>query len=272
MNILTLLIDVLLTVPLSLVLVKIERKKDNFIYSCLIPAIYIIIIAALLPNLKKNIFLIPIFELFIRNFYITNVNEELHNSKKTILSSLISIGLVIFTYNYFISKVNNVLPTPEEIRPILWFLIIYIIYSIFKDANIKNESKIKTIAGKKEYIMMQYAKYKSRYENVINSKNKTINLLIYSLIIYKSYQQPKLFKDINNYVKHLLNKEVKYGILDVSSPTPLSDEESISIVLKELEPIARKQKDKSNLSPLLTNYTEEEQKEIEYIYRTIDTF
>ena len=74
MNIFSLIIDVLLTIPLSLVMIKIEKKKDSTLYACIIPVIYIILIAAFIPVLKKNIYLIPIFEIFIRNFYITNVN------------------------------------------------------------------------------------------------------------------------------------------------------------------------------------------------------
>ena len=66
MNIILLIIDILLTIPLSYILIKIEKEKDNNIYSCIIPTIYIIIISALIPTLKKYIFLIPIFELFIR--------------------------------------------------------------------------------------------------------------------------------------------------------------------------------------------------------------
>lgn len=271
MNIFTLLIDILLTIPLALIMIKIENNKNSFIHSCFVPTIFIIIVAALIPSLKKNIFLIPIFEIFIRNFYLTNINEEINNNKKAILSSIISIILVIFTYNYFISKVNNVLPTPEEIRPLLWLIIIFIIYSITKDENIKNDSKIKSLHNKKEYITMQYAKYKTRYEKTINSKNDTINKLIYSLIIYKNYQQPKIYRNINNYIKHLLNKEVKYGVLEVASPTPISDEESIVKTIKKFETISKKNKD-SKIENYLTEYSEEEIKEIVDIYNIINKF
>lgn len=272
MNIISLIIDILLTIPLSLIMVKIEKKKDSFLYSCIIPVIYIIIIAAILPVLKKNIYLIPIFEIFIRNFYITNINEELNNSKNTILSSLISIILVLFIYNYFIAKVESVLPTPEEIRPFIWLIIVFVIYSISKDTNVKKISNNKSLEGKNEYILMHYAKYKFRYEEIIHSKNDTINQLIYSLIIYKNYQQPRIYRSINNYLRHLLNKEVKYGVLEVSSPTPISDEESIVKTIKEFENLTRKNKNKDNIEQFLSKYKEEEIKEIVNIYNVINNF
>ena len=81
MNIFTLLIDILLTIPLALIMIKIENNKNSFIHSCFVPTIFIIIVAALIPSLKKYIFLIPIFEIFIRNFYLTNINEEINNKE-----------------------------------------------------------------------------------------------------------------------------------------------------------------------------------------------
>ena len=272
MNIITLLLDVLLTIPLTFIMMKIDKNKKSFLHSCLIPTIYIIIIAALVPSLKKYIFLIPIFELFIRNFYLTNINEEIRNNKKAILSSIISILLVLFTYNYFISKVTNVLPTPEEVRPFIWLIIIIIIYSIANGENIKGETKIKTLNNKNEYIAMQYGKYKTRYDKYINSKNNTINKLIYSLIIFKNYQQPTIYRNIKNYTNHLLNKEVKYGVLEVASPTPISDEESITKTIKKLETSSKKMKDNTKVDQYLTDYTEEEIKEIVNIYNVIDSF
>ena len=272
MNIITLVIDVLLTIPLSLILIKIERKKNNFLYMCLIPAIYIILLAAFIPIIKKNIYLIPIFEVFIRNFYITNVNEEINNNKNNILSIIISILLSIITYSYFINKVSTVLPSPEEIKNIIWIMIIVVIYSCIKNNTIQ-ENNFKSLVDKPEYITMQYAKYKIRYQNVINSKNTNVNKLVYSLLIYKSYQTPSLIRKIRIYINHLLNKEVKYGILEVSSPVPIAEEESISSTLKELEKQYKKLSNKDNfINDLLTSYNKQELEEIVNIYNVINNF
>ena len=272
MNIILLIIDILLTIPLSYILIKIEKEKNNNIYSCIVPTIYIIIISALIPTLKKYIFLIPIFELFIRNYYLANVNEEINNNKKAILSSIISILLVIISYNYFITKVDNVLPTAEEIRPFIWIIIIYVIYTLVDQKQITSIKKTKSLLNKKEYISMQYAKNKIRYERVINSKNDMINKLVYSLIIFNNYQQPAIYRNTNNYIRHLLNKEVKYGVMQVSSPTPISDEESIKIVIKEFESIFRKSKKEVTFEQYLIKYNEEEIKEIVNIYEVINSF
>ena len=85
----------------------------------LIPSIYIIIVAALIPYVKENIFLIVIFEIFIRNFYITNVvnqDKEISNTV-FIIEAIISIALSLFTYNFFIDQVETVVPDAESIKP-----------------------------------------------------------------------------------------------------------------------------------------------------------
>ncbi len=74
MTLISLIIDVLLTIPLSFIMIKTANKKNNFGYACIIPTIYIIIISSIIPSIKEYIFLIPIIEIFIRNFYITNIN------------------------------------------------------------------------------------------------------------------------------------------------------------------------------------------------------
>ena len=266
MTLVALLLDILLTIPLTFIMITIEKRKDNFLYLIIFPSIYIIVLASIIPFLKNNIFLIPIFEIFFRNFYNSNVIEEIKNNKNYLISSILSILLAIFTYVYFITKVNNILPTPEELRNIIWIIILFIIYSLIKDKDIK-QNKIKTLDNKDEYILMQYAKYKNKYN--LKSKKEDINTLIYSLIIYNNYQLPPFYRNIRNYLNHLLNREVRYSSLEVVSPVPMKDEQAIAKVQKELE---KKYNTNDNIKNLIDNYSKEEQKEIEYIYKTIKKF
>ena len=60
--------------------------------------------------------------------------------------------------------------------------------------------------------------------------------------------------------------------MQVSSPTPISDEESIKIVIKEFESIVRKSKKEVTLEQYLIKYNEEEIKEIVNIYEVINNF
>ena len=137
MDIKILIFQILLTIPLTIILSYIENKNKDRINSILIPTIYIILIAALFPSLKQNIFLITIFEVFIRNFYLTTIlNKTSNDTKSLIIDNILSMVLSVLTYNYFISQVDLVIPTPESIKPFLWFLLIlyvtYLLYIIYK--------------------------------------------------------------------------------------------------------------------------------------------
>ena len=105
MTLATIIMQILLTIPLTIILNHFQKEENRRINQLIIPSLYIIIISALIPSIKENIFLIVVFEIFIRNFYITNiVNSQNEISNMTyVLESIVSIGLSLFTYNYFIN-------------------------------------------------------------------------------------------------------------------------------------------------------------------------
>ena len=278
MTLITLIIQLLLTIPLTIILNYCKRKNKNKIDQILIPTIYIIILSALIPSIKENIYLIVIFEIFVRNFYITNVinNNDPDSNNVFIIQSLISVGLSILTYNYFISSMETIIPEPEEIRGFVWFLILLYIVSIYnnltKDNKIKEKQKF-TIK-KKENTVMQYAKYKTKYSTVVNSKNKTINELVYSIMIYESYKTPTINRKLEEYVGAVTKKETKYGIMRQKSFNHLTDEESIKVVIEKLENISKDMnlKSENSIKELLIDYSEEEKNYIIYIYNEIVEF
>lgn len=274
MNILILFFDLLLTLPLSFIIIYSSQKGKKYLYNLLLPTIYIIIISAIWPQLKSNIFLIPIFELFIRNFYITNIKDEYNDNKKDFIYSILSIIISTIIYNIFISKVNNVLPQPEEFKSLLWFLIIIFIYLYFADSQASSSTThLKSLFNKKEYVVMQYAKFKTKYGNIVNSKNEKINLLTYAIMIHENYQHPVFYRNISSYLNHLLNKKNYYGIMCVSSPMPISDEESIKIVLDELEKNLKKEDlTRKNIEQYLKKENELKKNEIMTVYEYLQEF
>lgn len=278
MTLSTIIIQILLTIPLTIILNFFQKENNRRINQILIPTIYTIIIAALIPSVKENIFLIVVFEIFIRNFYITNVinsNNEVSNVTY-IIESLISIAISLFTYNYFISKVDTIIPNPEDIKGFVWFLIIlYVVYlyNLSTQNKVKQE-KIKTTKRKKEKTIMQYAKFKNIYSSNIKSKNELINNLIYSIMIFEDYKTPKIYRNINAYIGAVTKKETKYGIMQIPSFERLSDEASIKLVIEDFEKQLKntKLKEQEQLNKLLEKYKTEEQQEIISIYKEIETF
>lgn len=278
MTLTTIILQILLTIPLTIILNYFKKEENRRINQLIIPSLYIIIISALMPSVKENIFLIVVFEIFIRNFYITNIvngNNEI-STFTYIIESIISIAISLFTYNYFISQVDTVIPNPEDIKGFVWFLIILYITYLYKlsTKNKVKEEKIKTIKHKTEKTIMQYAKFKNIYSNSIKSKSEFINNLVYAIMIHEDYKTPKIYRNIKAYIGAVTKKETKYGIMQISSYERLSDEESIKMVVDNFEKQLKNNKLKENekLNKLLTNYKPEDQQNIISIYNDIVEF
>lgn len=278
MTLTTIILQILLTIPLTILLNYFQNKENRKINQLIIPTIYIIVIAALVPSIKENIFLIVVFEIFIRNFYITNVISRSNESSATsfIIENLLSIGLSLFVYNYFISNVETVIPNPEDIKGFIWFLIIiYIVY--LYNISTKNKvviEKTQTAKIRTEKTIMQYAKFKNKYSNIIKSKNNLINNLTYAIMIFEDYKNPKIYRNINAYIGAVTKKETKYGIMQIPSYERLSDEDSIKLTITNFEKELKNTKLKENekLNQLLLSYKNEDKTQIINIYETIVEF
>lgn len=278
MDLLTLIIQIILTIPLTIMLNILENKENRSINYILIPSIYIIILSALFPTIKNNIFLIVVFEIFIRNFYITSVISKENKISNTvfIIESVVSIALSLFTYNYFINQVDTVIPNPSDIKPLLWFLIILYISHLYNELTKERKISLKNkdLKIKKEQIIVQYAKFKNQYAKFIKSKNNNINNLIYSIMIYNEYTKPKIYRNIISYIGAITKRETEYGIMRIKSYSHLTDEESIKLTISNFEKILKntKLKEQDQINKILNNYNIKEQDQIKEIYKEIIEF
>ncbi len=278
MNIFTLIFQILFIIPLFFIHEWIEKKEDSIVEKAVVPTIYIIVLSALVPSIKNNIFLIVIFEVIFREFYYNYFSNKgsLLNKKEYLIETIISILLSLLTYFYFINEVEVVFPKVEETRPFIWLLVIIFIYNILKkNININlsiNESNF--INRKKEYVIVEYARLKNLYYKIIRNKNEDINLLTYCIMIYENNKRPKYIREIDKIINRFLNREIKYGITQEYSTKELTDEESIRITMKELDTKYKELKGKDKIRELIcikysdTNY----QKDILDIFNEIKEF
>ena len=97
MNLFVLLLQVIFTIPLFCILEFFNKKELSNIQKILIPVVYIIILSALCTEIKSNIYLIVIFEVFLHNFYTNHIinKEILVNKKEYFINSIISILLYL---------------------------------------------------------------------------------------------------------------------------------------------------------------------------------
>ena len=278
MTLITLIAQILLTIPLTIILKYINKKENNLINRLIIPTVYIIIVSALIPKVSNNIYLIVVFEIFIRNFYVTNISGEETTTSKTsfLIESLLSVILSIFTYSYFISKVDTVIPNPEDIKGFIWFLIIIYLVSLYKistkDKQAMSEIKKKTL--KSEKVIMQYAKFKNLYYDIIKSKNNVINNLTYAIMINEEYKNPTTYRKVKENFNAILRKEYSYGIMQEKSVYHISDRESIINAINRFEKLLKNNnlKEKEQVDKILNNYADEDKTNIMNIYTIITDF
>lgn len=276
MNLFVLLLQVIFTIPLFCILEFFNKKELSNIQKILIPVIYIIIMSALCSEIKANIYLIVIFEVFLHNFYTNHIlnKEILVNKKEYFINSVISILLSVFIYDYFISKVDSVIPQAEEIRPLLWFLIIIFMYNLFKDNFVKVEKTKKNnfIDRKREYVVVTYAKLKNKYYRIVKSKNILVNRIVYAIMIYENYKNPVLIRKFSNIINRLVNKESKYGIMQVEAEKEIDDEKSIKLVLTKMEKSYSKLDKNLNDIDKVSLLLKEKYDDLEYINDIIDIY
>lgn len=284
MSIRTLIIYIISSIILNIILNKIERKKDNLIDYVIISNIYILILSGIfkfynLTNNNDNIFIIILFQVLGKIFYLTLIKERtiLKNNNYNLRKYLFTLGISYLVNILIINKVDNIFPSMETVKILIWMFIIgYSLIYIKKNIDIKipiNDNI--AYYQDNEYIVMQYAKYKAKYNNLVNSKNKYLNDLIYAMMIYENYNKPELVRKIDILKYKLFREENKFGIMQVEKKEPIADEVSITIVLKKLERmhnINLKGRDIDNIKILIKKYYKKEVKEIVYIYQAINKF
>lgn len=285
MGINTLLIYIIASIILTIILNNLERKKkDNIIDYIIISNIYILILSGILNFYKlnsDNIFIIILFSILGKIFYETLIKERtiLKNNNYNLSKYLLSLSTSYLLNILIINRVDNIFPSDETIKLLIW-LFIACYFLIF----IKNNIDIKVPATDnipyyqdREYLVMQYAKYKNKYYNLINTKYKELNLLTFSILIYENYHKPEFIRKLDIIKYRLFREEVAFGIMQLKRKNPISDEESIKFSLKKLEKIyitnsKINSKELEIIKKTTKKYYQNDNKEVECIYKVLKSF
>lgn len=287
MSINTLIIYIISSFVLNFILIKLEKKKqDNLLDYIIISNIYIILLSGIfdfysLTTNNGNIFLIILFLVIGNVLYLTLVKERtiLKNNNYNLKKYLITLVTSYFINILLINRVDNILPSMENIKLIIWLFIIgYILLYLKKNIELKVPTNNNiSFYQDKEYIVMQYAKYKNKYNTLVTSKYEEINLLLYSIMIYENYNKPELIRKLDTLKYKFFRETGKFGIMQLDKKQPISDEESIELSQKKLERIYTtnyrdKPNNKDQIKILIKKYYKKDIKEIEIIYQTIKNF
>ena len=252
MGIKVLFIYIIASVILFLILSYIDKNykdKDNVHYG-VVSCIYILILSGIFTNLdiyhdSNSVLIVFLLELFIRIFYLNVIEEVNFFKNKNWISRYVVSFIIIFGLNtLFISKVKNVFLDLEEVKIVIWLLIVMYVISI-KDSILKKDSKNKKILKnekddekmRREYIVMQYARFKNQYFRYVNTRYRLLYPIIYAIMIYENKNRPEIFRKIDYYLYKFDGKGRKFGIMQIYSKYYIDDENSISIAIRRLEKI-----------------------------------
>ena len=252
-------------------------RKYNFtkINNIIFTIIYFLIISGVFircgfNSINDNIFMIGVVELFCQLIYISYIlDKDFFNKNDKYFSFYIIKIILLFILNKeLINKVSDVFLSGNDLKTIVWLLLIVYLYQFFKERDIKivykNDDNIS-----RENIIMSYAKLKLKYDEdvVVSGDNK--KLVIYSIMIFNNYNKPSFFRKIDNILFKFDNKPRKLGIMQIKSKKYINDYESIVSAVKKVEKLYEKTKKDTEVISL---YDKENSKDILFIYDELKKF
>ena len=158
MSITTIFLYIIYSIILFILLEVINNKyKINKIDYIVLSLIYLIIISGISSTRTTNIFLVIIIEFLLRIFYVNNIEEHsfIKIHKDILITYLITIISAYFLNIYYINKVDNIFPEPNELKIIIWLCIIIFIYKELKN-NINKNINIDKYINKDNIIYYLY--------------------------------------------------------------------------------------------------------------------
>ncbi len=259
---------------------KFEDKTPSIMI--IIPVIYIILISGISFVDTSCIYLVILMEMFIRIYYTKIIlnQEELMNTNYYIQNYGLAIILAFIVTRCFIIKVDSIFPTASEWRMGIWFLIILFLYKTLNGVvtfKLEKQEQL-NFKMKEEMIIVRYAKLKNSYSHLIKSKNKDFNSLIYAIMIFKDYHRSNFLRSVDKIRFRFTGKTMKMGIMQVETNKEISDEDSIKIVIKDLNKIEKelstnkKIKKQDLYQELLREYGFNNIDDVLNIYKTIKDF
>lgn len=259
---------------------KFEDKTPSIMI--IIPVIYIILISGISFVDTSCIYLVILMEMFIRIYYTKIIlnQEELMNTNYYIQNYGLAIILAFIVTRCFIIKVDSIFPTASEWRMGIWFLIILFLYKTLNGVvtfKLEKQEQL-NFKMKEEMIIVRYAKLKNSYSHLIKSKNKDFNSLIYAIMIFKDYHRSNFLRNVDKIRFRFTGKTMKMGIMQIETNKEISDEDSIKIVIKDLNKIEKelstnkKIKKQDLYQELLREYGFNNIDDVLNIYKTIKDF
>lgn len=246
-------------------------KRDILI----INLIYLLVLAGMFSRFgilkfNENIFMIFVVEVFCQLFYVNYFLEKnfFDKSDNYLLFTIIKIFLAYVINKELINKVSDVFLSGDNLKEVVWLLIIVYLFQFLKDKKefISSENEVFI---SKENIAVSFARLKLNYGEDIIVSDESRKLVIYAIMIFNNYKRPKFFRKLDSLCFKLNNKPRKLGIMQIMSKKYINDYESIITATKKIEKLYEKSKKDIDVINL---YDKDNSKEIIFIYNELTKF
>jgi hypothetical protein len=202
----------------------------NFIIRSLAPTVIMIIAASILIQFNKsdltlNIYRAVIFYFAIRVAYVVLWNRSrIVSWPKIIFQCVVGIGSAIWAYNSLVIPKDPLFPDVSTIGNELWLAIAAFIYAMVNGLEAPKEPSTRRT---NYYISESYSSIHSQFGELIAGKmlHRSLELAFYSVLIFENYNRPR-FARFWERVLPTANART-YGIAQVISDTPLTDQQSV---------------------------------------------
>lgn len=266
---------------LSFIIIFILRNKYkisrlyNTIFSIFLFIVYASILDYLrLDYLNTNLFILFIFQFIFDFIYTTYLLEEdfFNNRENNTLYYFLLIFLGLFLNNNYINKVDVVFLSGEDLRLIIWAFIIIFIYKFIKSENIfeKNYNTNKLLD--EANIITMFTKLRRKYLNDIKVNDLSLELAIYSIMIFNNNKRNSLFRSFDNIIFKLNGQKRRLGIMQIETNTFINDIQSIDMVTSDLKKSVGRKTGPGVMESAISKYMGEENLDVLEIYNTLKNF
>lgn len=266
---------------LSFIIIFILRNKYKIsrLYNTIFSIFLFIVYASILDYLRldyinTNLFIIFIFQFIFDFIYTTYLLEEdfFNNRENNTLYYFLLIFLGLFLNNNYINKVDVVFLSGEDLRLIIWAFIIIFIYKFIKSENIfeKNYNTNKLLD--EANIITMFTKLRRKYLNDIKVNDLSLELAIYSIMIFNNNKRNSLFRSFDNIIFKLNGQKRRLGIMQIETNTFINDIQSIDMVTSDLKKSVGRKTGPGVIESAISKYMGEENLDVLEIYNTLKNF
>lgn len=215
-----------------------EAPAFNFVYRVFSPIAFITIASAILYKAGadwavKDIYRVVVYYFTFRLFFIAITGRaRLLNWYTQFAYILVSVPFAYYVYEQLILHREFLFPSPKELGNAIWLGIAAYLYHTANSVRFSGE---RAKSRKRSYLVNRFEYYRERYGTIIEeiAETKQQGILIYAVLIYETFNRPRLYRLIENLLFHAgLAKTL--GPMQVTTDVFISDEDSVRLGARKI--------------------------------------